>query len=116
MAGLGINNYGISLSSLEQVFINVTNSDAKPADLMDKTDTGQEFVNIIDRSSYPINIDETKVRDEPIQSNRSIVESWKPCTQRDTSRLSIIHSPKNEREEPIQAISPSVRIGNQGYP
>jgi hypothetical protein len=115
MAGLRINNYGISLNSLEQVFINVTNSDAKPADMMPKMVSPTEFGKFIDRSSSP-NIGRKKVQDEPIQSNWSIIDFVTPSTQRDSSRFPMINCQKPVREEPIEPICPIVGLGSQGYP
>jgi ATP-binding cassette subfamily A (ABC1) protein 3 len=73
MAGLGINNYGISLSSLEQVFINVTNSDGAPADLMKKMSVGQEIEMHNDNTLPPLINGEKKVRDEPNEAAESII-------------------------------------------
>jgi ATP-binding cassette subfamily A (ABC1) protein 3 len=73
MAGLGINNYGISLSSLEQVFINVTNSDGAPADLMKKMTLVEELEMAKNESLPPLINNEKKVRDEPHEAAESII-------------------------------------------
>jgi hypothetical protein len=105
MAGLGINNYGISLSTLEQVFINVTNSDAKPADLMDKMVSAQEVELANNSSKASIHIVETKVTEESILPIIGLVDL---DTARDVTLHGMINAQKHVTQE---TMSPLAGIG-----
>jgi hypothetical protein len=105
MAGLGINNYGISLSTLEQVFINVTNSDAKPADLMDKMVSAQEVELANNSSKASIHIVETKVTEESILPIIGLVDL---DTARDVPLLGMFNAQKHVTQENM---SPLVELG-----
>lgn len=87
-AGLGINNYGISLSSLEQVFINVTNSDSIGTEVMDKMADVKEL-QMADNTSLPMINPEKKVREQNAEVNGPIEPIVGQDYVRETSAMTI---------------------------